>query len=120
VKGFYYGPFEGDFVTVVASSGVRHTFQVKLPRATADPGTNTIVGVAEPNVELEAGVEHPEGTWHGLATRAAEDGAFSFDFSPLVDWEYGDWLVVGQYVSQNARINITEDSAEMEVVEPSQ
>ena len=107
-------------MTLVTSSGARATFQVKLPRATADPEANTIVGVAEPNVGREAGVEHPEGTWYGLATRAAEDGAFSFDFSPLVDWEYDDELFVGQYVSENARINITRDSPEMTVLPPSQ
>ncbi len=113
-------PSEYDWITLIASSGGRTTFQVKFPRATADPEANTIVGVAEPNVELEAGVEHPEGTWHGLPTRAAEDGAFSFDFSPLVDWEYGDDLFVGQYVSENARINIGRDSPNMIVLEPSQ
>jgi hypothetical protein len=113
-------PREHDWMTLVASSGGRATFQVKFPRATADPDANTIVGVAEPNVELEAGMEHPEGTWHGLATRAAADGSFSFDFSPLVDWEYGDDLWVGQYVCDNARINITRDSPEMTVLEPGQ
>jgi hypothetical protein len=118
VEGFYYEPFEGDSVTLVASSGVRHTFQVKLPRATADPETNTIVGVAEPSARVEAWVWHPAGTLHQLETQAAADGSFSFDFTPVVDWEYGDGLEVGQWVSEIGRGFITHDSPEMTVLEP--
>ncbi len=115
----FHHPFgsivEGDRITLIPADGAQVSFEVKLPRATADAGANTIVGVAEPGARVEAEVMPPDEYYH-LEARAAGDRTFAFDFSPLVDWEAGDLLRVRQWVTGYAAIEITEESPEMTVL----
>jgi hypothetical protein len=101
---------------LIPADGAQATFPVKLPTATADAGANTIVGVAEPGVRVEAQVIRPGDGSHSLEMEAAGDGTFSFDFTPFFDWEAGDLLRVRQWVTDYAAIQITEESPEMTVV----
>jgi hypothetical protein len=116
----FHHPFgliaEGDRITLRPIEGIAVTFEVKLPRATADATANTIVGVAEPGVRVEALVMRLGGGDHRLEARAAGDGTFSFDFTPFLDWEAGDQLRVWQWVTEYAAIEITEESPEMTVL----
>jgi C1A family cysteine protease len=109
-------PAEGDRITLIPADGAQATFPVKLPTASADAGANTIVGIAEPGVRVEAQVIRPGDGSHALETVAAGDGTFSFDFTPFFDWEGGDLLRVWQWVTDYAAIVITEESPEMTVV----
>jgi hypothetical protein len=101
---------------LIPADGAQATFPVKLPTASADAGANTIVGIAEPGVRVEAQVIRPGDGSHALETVAAGDGTFSFDFTPFFDWEGGDLLRVWQWVTDYAAIVITEESPEMTVV----
>jgi hypothetical protein len=107
---------EGDRITLRPTDGIAVTFEIKLPRATADAGANTIVGIAEPGVRVEALVMRLGGGDHRLEARAAGDGTFSFDFTPFLDWEAGDQLRVWQWLTDYAAIEITEESPEMTVL----
>jgi hypothetical protein len=108
----------GDTVTLVPAEGPRIGFPVLIPSATADPETNTIFGTAEPGLRVEAFVERPAGTYHSLETQVSQHGTFFLDFSPLVDWEYGDHLQVRQWVTEYARISIRHDTPELTVLPP--
>jgi hypothetical protein len=115
----FHHPFgwleEGDRITLRPTDGIAVTFEVKMPRATADARANTFVGLAEPGARVEAAVLLPDDYYH-LETRAAGDGSFAFDFTPLVDWKPGDQLRVWQWVTDYAAIEITEESPEMTVL----
>ncbi len=116
----FHHPFgwiaERDRITLIPTDGAPVTFPVKLPTATADAGTNTIVGVAEPGARVEAVVMRLGSESHSLETEASSDGAFSFDFTPFLDWEADDLLRVWQWVTEYAAIEITEESPEMTVL----
>jgi hypothetical protein len=111
-------PAEGDRITLIPGDGAQATFPVKFPSAEADPVANTIVGIAEPGVRVEAQVIRPGDGSHSLEMQVAGDGTFSFDFSPFFDWEAGDLLRVRQWVTDYAAIVITEESPEMETLAP--
>ena len=49
---------------------------------------------------------------------AGADGAFSFDLSDKVDWDYGDNLWVRQYLNANGCVTITQHSPELVVIRP--
>jgi hypothetical protein len=116
----FHHPFgwvaDGDRITLIPTDGAPLAFEVKLPTATADAGTNTIVGVAQPRAHVEAEVLPLAGGYHHLETEAAGDGTFSLDFTPLIDWEADDLLRVWHWVTEYAAIEITEESPEMTVL----
>lgn len=115
--GFRCDLEEGDWITLILDQ--RETaFPVRMVRATADAETDTIVGVARCHALVTAMVEHPAGNYTSLETHARPDGSFSFDFSPYVNWEYGDGLWVGQFLNANGVVLVTEDSVELRVTPP--
>ena len=110
---------KGDTMTVLA-----HERTVEFPVqpvtwAVADPSTNKIYGLALPYSRIDASIEHPgvaESPW--LETVADGWGHFEFDFTPLLDWEYGDSIWIGHWFGENAVVQVVNDSPELTVVEP--
>jgi len=109
---------EGDWFTLAQSNGALGSFELRTPQAVADPTEDTIVGSGVPNMRVQAMVEYPPDSYHSLETVSGADGSFSFDFTPLVDWEYGAPIQVQQWLNEYASVTIRDDTPGLVVLQP--
>ena len=99
---------EGDWITATLG-GVKAGFPILLPRAVGDPAGDRIEGTARPFSRVMALVGHGD-QWFNMDTTAAEDGHFEFDFSSEVDWNYDDYVRVGQSLTAFGSAHVTAPS----------
>jgi len=105
---------EGDWITLTLGSQ-QAGFPIVLLQATGDSVRNTIEGNARPFAKVAAMVGQA-GEWFWLETNAEADGHFVIDFSSRVDWDVGDYLKVGQYLTGNGLVDVTAGSPHFDIL----
>lgn len=107
---------EGDWITVTYG-GQLTGFPIVLLSAVGNPRDDTIEGTAQPWAFVDVIIGHG-GEWYAQWKSADEQGHFRFDYSSVVDWTWGDYVRVGQFLNANGEVAVQGGSPQFPILPP--